>query len=300
MPRSRVRAMSRDHASRHFSALGSTCELLALGVGQAALERCEQRVREEEARFTRFVMDSELARLNAGDGRYVPVSPEMFAMLEAALWAYQESGGLVNAAILPALTAAGYDRPFRQGLTQPASIEPMHVPGLPEVLILDRTTRSVALAPGAALDLGGIAKGALADLLIDELGEDAICNLGGDLRVRGAGPEGDGWHIGLCDGTLVALRDGAVCTSGISKRRWGHSMHHLIDPRTGMPAKTDLAEVSVVTDSALRGEVYAKSAVLLGCALGIAFLEARGVPHAVVPAEGAETGAGPTELPAAA
>ena len=77
--------MSRELASRHFSALGSTCELLALGVGQAALERCEQRVREEEARFTRFVKDSELARLNAGDGRYVPVSPEMFAMLEAAL-----------------------------------------------------------------------------------------------------------------------------------------------------------------------------------------------------------------------
>jgi len=134
----------------------------------------------------------------------------------------------------------------------------------PEVLLLDQATRSAALAPGAALDLGGIAKGALADILIDELGDNAVCNLGGDLGVRGAGPEGDGWHIGLCDGSLVALRDSAVCTSGISKRRWGHSMHHLIDPRTGMPAKTDLAEVSVVTDSALRGEVYAKTAVLLG------------------------------------
>ena len=288
--------MSREFASRHFSALGSTCELLALGVGQAALERCEQRVREEEARFTRFVMDSELARLNAGDGRYVPVSPEMFAMLEAALWAYQESGGLVNAAILPALTAAGYDRPFRQGLTQPASTEPMHVPGLPEVLILDRTTRSVALAPGAALDLGGIAKGALADLLIDELGEDALCNLGGDLRVRGNGPEGDGWHIGLCDRSAVAVRDGAVCTSGTTRRRWGQSMHHLIDPTTGMPVKTDLAEVSVITDFALRGEVYAKCAMLLGASAGLAFLESRGVRYAVVPV----AGNGDDRLPAAA
>jgi thiamine biosynthesis lipoprotein len=288
--------MSRELASRHFSALGSTCELLALGVGQAALERCEQRVREEEARFTRFVMDSELARLNAGDGRYLPVSPEMFAMLEAALWAYQESAGLVNAAILPALTAAGYDRPFRQGLTQPASTEPVHVPGLPEVLILDGTTRSVALAPGAALDLGGIAKGALADLLIDELGEDALCNLGGDVRVRGNGPEGDGWHIGLCDRSAVAVRDGAVCTSGTTRRRWGQSMHHLIDPTTGMPVKTDLAEVSVVTDFALRGEVYAKCAMLLGASAGLAFLESRGVRYAVVPV----AGNGDDRLPAAA
>jgi thiamine biosynthesis lipoprotein len=288
--------MSRELASRHFSALGSTCELLALGVGQAALERCEQRVREEEARFTRFVKGSELARLNAGDGRYVPVSPEMFAMLEAALWAYEESGGLVNAAILPALRAAGYDRPFGQGLTDQGSMEPMHVPGLPEVLILDGATRSVALAPGAALDLGGIAKGALGDLVIDELGDDAVCNLGGDVRVRGNGPEGDGWHIGLCDRSAVAVRDGAVCTSGTTRRRWGQSMHHLIDPKTGMPVKTDLAEVSVITDFALRGEVYAKCAMLLGASAGLAFLESRGVRHAVVPA----VGNGDRVVPAAA
>lgn len=292
--------MSPELTTRHFDALGSTCELLSVGSGQAALERCEHRIRDAEARFTRFLRDSELAGLNGSDGRYVPVSPEMFAMLQAALWAFDESGGLVNAAVLPALAAAGYDRPFRQGLTQPSALRPIQLPALPEVLLLDRATRSAALAPGAALDLGGIAKGALADLLIDELGDNAVCNLGGDLRVRGAGPDGDGWHIGLCDGSLVALRDGAVCTSGVSKRRWGHSMHHLIDPRTGMPAKTDLAEVSVVTDSALRGEVYAKTAVLLGAAMGTAFLEARGVHYAVVSAEGAAAGAGPSALPAAA
>lgn len=283
--------MSREIASRHFDALGSTCELLSLGTGQAALERCEQRVRDAEARFTRFLRDSELARLNAGDGRNLPVSLEMFAMLEAALWAFEESGGLVNAAVLPALMSAGYDRPFRQGLTEPAVATSVPLPRLPDVLILDPATRSAALAPGAALDLGGIAKGALADLLIDELGDDAVCNLGGDVRVRGAGPQGDGWHIGLCDRSAVALTDGAVCTSGTTRRRWGQSMHHLIDPRTGMPAKTDLGEVSVVTESAIRGEVYAKCAMLLGAAAGSAFLQARGVHFAVVPATGATDGA---------
>ncbi|TMD13012.1 MAG: FAD:protein FMN transferase [Chloroflexi bacterium] len=213
--------MSRELTTRHFDALGSTCELLSVESGPAALERCEQRIRDAEVRFTRFIRDSELAGLNASEGRYVPVSPEMFAMLEAALWAFAESDGLVNAAVLPALVAAGYDRPFRHGLMQPSVLHPMQLPPLPQVLLLDQATRSAALAPGAALDLGGIAKGALADLLIDELGENAVCNLGGDLRVRGAGPDGDGWHIGLCDGTLVALREGAVCTSGISRRRWG-------------------------------------------------------------------------------
>jgi thiamine biosynthesis lipoprotein len=292
--------MSPELTTRHFDALGSTCELLSVGIGQAALERCEQRIRDAEARFTRFLRDSELAGLNASDGRYLPVSPEMFAMLQAALWAFEESEGLVNAAVLPALAAAGYDRPFRQGLTEPSVLPPVQLPALPAVLLLHQATRSAALAPGAALDLGGIAKGALADSLIDELGDNAVCNLGGDLRVRGAGPEGDGWHIGLCDGTLIALRDGGVCTSGISKRRWGQAMHHLIDPRTGVPAKTDLAEVTVVTDSALRGEVYAKTAVLLGAAQGIAWLEAREVHYALLPVEGAGSLTGPSELPAAA
>jgi thiamine biosynthesis lipoprotein len=67
-------------------------------------------------------------------------------------------------------------------------------------------------------------------------------------------------------------------------------MHHLIDPRTGMPVKTDLAEVSVVTDSALRGEVYAKCAMLLGASAGLAFLESRGVHYAAVPAIGSGDG----------
>jgi len=258
--------MSREVVSRHFNALGSTCELLTLDTGQAALERCEQRVRDAEARFTRFVLDSELAQLNGGDGRYVPVSPEMYAMLEAALWAFEESGGLVNAAVLPA----------------PAQLSPRQVPALPSVLILDAATRSAALAAGATLDLGGIVKGALADVLIDELGDEAVCNLGGDVRIRGLGPEGDGWHIGLCDRSAVALTEGAVCTSGTTKPRRGQGMHHLIDPRTGMPVKTDLTEVSVVTDVALRGEVYAMCAMLLGADAGIAFLEARGIHHAVV------------------
>jgi thiamine biosynthesis lipoprotein len=73
-------------------------------------------------------------------------------------------------------------------------------------------------------------------------------------------------------------------------------MHHLIDPKTGMPVKTDLAEVSVITDVALRGEVYAKCAMLLGASAGLAFLESRGVRYAVVPV----AGNGDDRLPAAA
>jgi thiamine biosynthesis lipoprotein len=262
--------------------MGSSCELASMSVGQAELARCEREVREAEACLTRFLPDSELVRFNASNGGFVPVSALLYSMLEAALWAYQESNGLVNAAVLPALLGCGYDRPFAQGLVEPAFIDAKQLPTLPDVLVLNPRTRSAALAPGSALDLGGIAKGALADRLIAELGDDGLCNLGGDLRVRGAGPEGDGWHIALCDGTVIAVTAGAVCTSGVTRRRWGRSMHHLIDPRRGLPAVSTVGEVSVVTDTGLGGEVYAKCALLLGASDGPAFLKKRGTHFVMV------------------
>src|SRR5207244_1531093 len=186
----------------------------------------------------------------ASDGPYTPVRPQMLSMLEAAVWAYQEGGGLVNAAVLPALMAAGYDRPFIEGLSQPASVVAVQPAPLVEVLALDRPTRSAAVAPGVALDLGGIAKGFLADQLIDELGDNAVCNLGGDLRLRGGGPEGDGWHIGLCDRSAVALTDGGVATSGVTRRRCGQGIHHLTHQRNAPPARNDPLEASLVPDCA--------------------------------------------------
>ncbi len=274
--------MSRNLQVRHFSALGSTCELIAVGASPATLERCQALVLDADARLTRFVRESELSQLNAANGRPMSASLLLYGMLEAGLQAYEVSGGLVNIAVLPALCAAGYDRPFRLGLSEPSTLTPPVTPALPDVLWLDPVTRTVALAPGAALDLGGIAKGALADLLIAELGQDAVCNLGGDLRVRGSGPSGDGWHVGLCDGSVVALTDGGVATSGTTRRRWGKGMHHLLDPLTGLPGYTDLTEVSVVTDTALHAEIYAKTAVLMGSAYGLPFLSQRADHFAVV------------------
>src|SRR5207247_7569846 len=140
--------MSPELTTRHFDALGSTCELLSVESGPAALERCEQRIRDAEARFTRFLRDSELAGLNGSDGRYLPVSPEMFAMLEAALWAFAESDGLVNAAVLPALAAAGYDRPSRHGLSEPSVLYPTALPALPPELALTQAKRSAGTRAG--------------------------------------------------------------------------------------------------------------------------------------------------------
>ncbi len=264
---------------RHrFQALGSACELLAVERPREVLQQGEAWIRQAEARFSRFEGGSELNHLNQSRGAWVALSEPMTRMLAACQQAYTRSQGLVNAAVLPALVAAGYSRRFAEGVEAPADFQPRPVPPLMDVLELDAGGRRARLKPGNGLDFGGIAKGQLADELAELLGENVLCNLGGDLRARGAGL-GDGWQVGLPNGRTVALRDAALATSGTTRRRWGTSFHHLIDPRTGAPSRTDVALVSVAAADALSAETYAKTALFLGAHKGKGFLEARGLFH---------------------
>jgi thiamine biosynthesis lipoprotein len=258
--------------------MGSRCELLAVDPAPGALQAGEAWVRRAEARFSRFESHSELSALNRSSGAWIHVSHPMLRMLIAAHDAWTRSGGLVNAAVLPALQAAGYTRRFAEGPTPRAAVAPRPLPPLPEALEIDLPGHRARLARGCGLDLGGIAKGALADELAPRLGANALCNLGGDLRACGEGL-GPGWLVGLPNGQTVSLTAGALGTSGTTHRRWGDGLHHLIDPRSGAPARSDVAVVSVAAPDALSAEIYAKTALLLGSASGARFLRERGLFH---------------------
>lgn len=256
-----------------FEALGGRCELF--GPDPASLQSTRAWIARMHDRLTRFSPDSELSRFNRSGGAWVAVSPELEALLRIALDAYEESGGLVHAGILPALLAAGYTRDLAAGPT-PRTAEQVLAPPLPEMLAL--RPREARLAPGGAIDLGGLAKGWLADRAVERIGSNALANLAGDLAAAGDGPGGpdrsDGWPVGF-GGTTVLLRNGGAATSGTAGRHWGDGLHHLIDPRTGAPGVTDLVEVSVLAATATEAEVLAKTALLLGATAGAAFLDGR-------------------------
>ncbi len=255
-----------------FEALGSTCELLAIDLDPSRLADGADFVREMHARLTRFEPESELSRFNASGGRWFEVSEVLAALLREALRAYEVSGGIVHAGVLPAMLAIGYTRDFAQGPTVRTAPAAAALRALPEVLEVKGS--EARLAPGAGIDLGGLAKGWLADRLAERLGENALVNLGGDLCARGGGPTGEGWPVGF-GGKTALLREAGAATSGTHLRRWGEGLHHLIDPRTGLPAKTDLIEVSVIADRAADAEILAKTALLLGAARAHDFLLGR-------------------------
>jgi FAD:protein FMN transferase len=251
--------------TRHaFTAFGgAACEIVACDIAEDAVSAAVAETYAFEAQLTRFDSRSELSRFNRTAGHYVPVTPLLEALLHAALDAYVLSDGLVNAACHHALVAAGYDATIAsvRRRTEASRAHPHGpVPPLPEVL--EVRNGEARLAVGCAVDLGGVGKGWLADALCERF-DNAVVNLGGDLRARGDGREGVGWSIGLCDGRAIYARDAGVATSGTSGRHWVGG-HHLIDPRTGRPAYTDAAAISVVAGDAFTAEVLAKAACVLG------------------------------------
>ena len=171
---------------RTFPALGTTVRLIAPAA--APLDAVETFIRDAHATLTRFDPASELSRLNTDSRRVVPASPLLCAAVAAARWAAERTGGHGDPTLLEALEAAGNDRTIAalQRATLP-ELSPA-APARPHPARAWVTVRVLAGAivrePGVRLDLGGTAKGLLADLAAHQLGAGCIVDCGGDIRVR--------------------------------------------------------------------------------------------------------------------
>lgn len=248
-------------------------------LAKSALRHARHMLGMIERRLTRFRDTSELCRLNARAGQGpVLVSPWLFGALNAALELARWSSGLIDPTVLPGLIQAGYGVGSAEGTIDYRGVH-LH-PG----------SRRVELEPGVAIDLGGVAKGWAADRLATALSAygPALVDVGGDIAARGP----RGWALGVEDPMRPAqdlaeleLRDGGVATSSTLKRRWSNG-HHLIDPRTGKPAQSDLVAATVRASSAIQAEGAAKVALLLGESRGRSFLEQTGLPAILVKSDG--------------
>lgn len=196
-----------------------------------------------EMTASRFCPESELSQINRASAQAteklcLSLSPLLSSLLEEALNAYQETQGLFQPAILPALEAVGYDRSFEQLKRvewMPAGVRerslPLDLTHPPYVLKKDGGQTFLLLPPGTRLDLGGIAKGWTADRaaeMLASLGRGFV-NAGGDIRLFGE--DGPPWSIGVEDPfaqqrdvALLQMAKGAVATSSTWKRRWKHEI----------------------------------------------------------------------------
>jgi thiamine biosynthesis lipoprotein len=237
-----------------------------------------------EQSLSRFRTDSELNRLNHSAGTWQAVSPTLNAVLELAVQAAKISAGTITPLTGQALAQIGYADSFVPNRSQPAPRTPYQASPLPDVdSSLKLAEQQVWLAPQAMLDLGGIAKGWAAAQIVQQLAPfgAVLCDAGGDIAVSAPQAPDTPWIIGIQapddSETLLdwlPLWHGAVATSGRDYRRWqqaGQWQHHIIDPRTGQPALTDVLSASVTASDAWLAETAAKTILILGSTAGLAW-----------------------------
>jgi len=248
---------------------------------------------------SRFRADAEICALRGGQSQRV--SSLLAEAIAVALRAAELTDGDVDPTVGAAMSALGYDRDFGEILDQdPQPVTVRTVPGWRQVRLDGQT---LTIPEGVRLDLGATAKAWAADRSAARIAQQAGCgvlvSLGGDIAVAGPAPEG-GWRIRVQDVTgapgdppdgpytLIAIRDGGLATSSTKARRWqrgGDVLHHILDPRTGLPAEPVWRTVSVAAGTCADANAASTAAVIRGRA-ALGWLATLGLPARLVDATG--------------
>jgi thiamine biosynthesis lipoprotein len=224
---------------------------------------------------SRFRTDSEIQRLYQAGGGVFTISPLLAELVRTALAADEFTGGAVDPTMGTAMLAAGYDRDF-------ADLGIRYTFKDQTVSVRPRSARRVelegcelTLPAGVLLDLGATAKAWAADrsarLVAEAFGTGALVGLGGDIATAGPAPDG-GWRVRVQDGPddpqcTVAFPHGAVATSSTISRTWhhsGHSMHHILDPYTGLPARPVWRTATVFAGNCVTANTASTAALVKG------------------------------------
>lgn len=275
-----------------FVSLQGRCKESVL---QEALQECAR----YEALLSKNRQDSDVWRLNHAQGERVPVSEETRAILSMAQEVSEASHGWFDVTIAPA--SALWD--FKA-----------EAPALPEAAVLaeaaalvDYTQVTIApagvrLGEGQSIDLGGIAKGYVADALVSFLADrgvtDALVNIGGNVKALGQNERRGPWQVAIQDPAgqygsgvgVVSLPSGySLVTSGVYERGFdldGVRYHHILDPHTGYPIQNGVASVSILAQSSLLADALSTACFALGAEEGLALAAAYGVEAFFILADG--------------
>ena len=252
---------------------------------QETVDNAMRLIRDYEQVLSRTVESSDIWKLNHADGNPVEVNPETADLLRLAVEISEYSNGAFDVTIAP-----------MSALWDFAS----ETPSVPDASMLKEAAQrvdwrniriegtTVTLQNGAEIDLGGIAKGYIADRVAAYLKEQGVAhaciNMGGNILVFGGKPDGTDWTIGIRDpnGTaeqseeVLSLSDGAVVTSGNYERFFlqdGVRYHHILYPKTGMPVQNGVASVTILSNDSALADALSTACFVLGPDASKALLE---------------------------
>ena len=251
-----------------------------------------------EALLSKTVEGSDVDRINHSGGKPVKVHPETWDILRRAKEVSDSSGNAFCVTIAP-LTAL-WD--FTGG-TDRMPDEAQRLAALPlvsdDALVLG-DDGTVTLPEGMEIDLGGIAKGYIADQIAEHIRSrvlGATLNFGGNVYVVGRKPDNSLFRIGIRDPlggegesiAVVSVLDLSVVTSGIYERCFekdGILYHHILDPVTGLPSDSDLASATIVSASSMTADAVATACVVKGRDGALSYLTALGLDGILITRDG--------------
>lgn len=270
-----------------FNALGTVCRVAAPVGDDVLLRSVRQWIRERDDDWSLFKSGSEICRLNRAAGRaWTALKPDTLALLREAKECAAATGGAY------AVTAGPLTALWRRALaagTIPAEDAVQTARDLvddADLLLRPETGEAMLRRPGQQVDLGGIAKGFAADRVRDILlaggVTEALIDLGGTVWVLGGPvPVGIRHPQPGTDRVMGRLRvqDKAVVTSGTYERfvrRGDRLYHHVIDCRTGQPARSGLCSVTLAGAPAVRLYALATAFLVTGAAAALPVLQREG------------------------
>ena len=240
---------------------------------------------EYEQMLSRTVEGSDVWRINHAEGETVTVSPETAEILKTAVSVSELSEGAFDITIAPVsvlwdFTSGEQKIPGAQAIEEAAKLvdyRQIRIEG-----------NDITLPDGMMIDLGGIAKGFIADAVKAKLASEgidsAVLSFGGNVVTIGMKPDGSCWRVGIQDidkptGTtmMVSLNyGGSTVTSGIYERGFevdGVTYHHILDSGTGWPVQNELASVTIFSESSMMGDALSTAAFALGTEAGGRMIE---------------------------
>lgn len=244
--------------------------------------------------LSKTVAGSDVDRINKAGGQTVTVDPETWAILQRAKAISQMTGGAFAVTIAP--MTAMWD--FTGGTNRMPTDE-QRLSALPlvndEAIALGENN-TVTLPAGMEIDLGGIAKGYIADQvakLVQGRVSGAILSLGGNVYVLGAKPDGSTYNVGIQDpdggsGAVLAVvntTDRSVVTSGIYERQFtldGVTYHHILDPMDGLPSRSDLSSATIISESSMDADALATACIVLGREKALALMREQGIEGVLI------------------
>ncbi len=239
-------------------ALDTIITMSVYSADEEAVNAAKAEIKRLESLLSVTNPESDISRINTSPDTFVKVSEDTFNLVKSAIAVSESTKGTFDITIYPAVklwgfTTSDYKVPDNNELLEVKSKIDYNK------IELDESTKSVKVPKGTSLDLGGIAKGYIADkaaeVLINKGLTSALLNFGGNIRLIGSKPDNSSFKLGIkapfTEGYFAVLKaqDVTASTAGGYERYFeenGKRYHHILNPETASPAETDVISATVV------------------------------------------------------